>query len=122
MTSPFVVKFFGGCLHPKVCLVMEYCENGSLYHVLQRKDYDITWPTYFRLAKEIVIGVRDLHAMDPPIVHRDLKSLNLLVDKNFSVKVADFGLSRFTEGENTDTLQKLRGTYAYRYVMMMMMK
>eukprot|EP01094_Clydonella_sp_ATCC50884_P029793 TRINITY_DN9476_c0_g1_i1.p1 TRINITY_DN9476_c0_g1~~TRINITY_DN9476_c0_g1_i1.p1 ORF type:complete len:680 (-),score=204.20 TRINITY_DN9476_c0_g1_i1:427-2466(-) len=113
MTSPYVVKFFGGCLAPKVCLVMEYCENGSLYHLLQRKDYDITWPTYFRLAKEILIGVRDLHSMEPPIVHRDLKSLNLLVDKNYSVKVCDFGLSRFTEGENTDTLQKLRGTYAY---------
>jgi AP2-associated kinase len=58
---------------------MEYCSNGSLFHLLQRKDFDLTWPILFRLMDETVSGVNDLHSMEVPIVHRDLKSLNLLV-------------------------------------------
>eukprot|EP00005_Dracoamoeba_jomungandri_P001685 CAMPEP_0174252068 /NCGR_PEP_ID=MMETSP0439-20130205/1699_1 /TAXON_ID=0 /ORGANISM="Stereomyxa ramosa, Strain Chinc5" /LENGTH=173 /DNA_ID=CAMNT_0015332553 /DNA_START=281 /DNA_END=802 /DNA_ORIENTATION=- len=54
-----------------------------------------------------------LHSWKPTIVHRDLKSLNLLVDESWTVKVADFGLSRTTSEDNASTLNKLRGTYAY---------
>ena len=77
------------------------------------QDLDLTWDIFFRLCLEISGGVAALHGMDPPIVHRDLKSLNLLVDEALSVKVCDFGLSRFTGGGDESTLQKMRGTYAY---------
>jgi serine/threonine protein kinase len=46
------------------------------------------------MALDVVKGMNYLHRCSPPVVHRDLKSPNLLVDKNWTVKVADFGLSR----------------------------
>ena len=79
MHSPHVVQFYGGCLQPKICLVMEYCSHGSLYHLFQRKELDFNWTLFFRLALETVEGVLALHNHTPTIVHRDLKSLNLLV-------------------------------------------
>jgi len=112
--SSHVVKFYGGCLQPKICLVMEYCSNGSLYHLLQRKEFSFEWSLFFRLNIETVQGVLALHTMSPPIVHRDLKSLNLLVNSEYSVKVCDFGVSRYTAGSSDDsTLGKVRGTLAY---------
>jgi len=112
--SPHVVQFYGGCLQPKICLVMEYCSHGSLYHLFQRKELDFNWTLFFRLALETVEGVLALHNHTPTIVHRDLKSLNLLVNSDYSVKVCDFGLSRVVQSsQDESTLGKLRGTYAY---------
>ena len=62
---------------------MEYCSNGSLYHLFQRKELKIEWPMLFRLCLETVEGVLALHSHVPQIVHRDLKSLNLLVSYFF---------------------------------------
>jgi len=92
---------------------MEFCSRGSLYHVLQSDKYDIGWDKTFRFALETVKGIECLHTWDPPIVHRDLKSLNLLVNEKWEVKVCDFGLSRFNTGSNLETLVKMRGTFAY---------
>jgi len=111
--SPTVVYFYGAVLEPKLCMVMEYCSRGSLYHVLQNDKYDIGWDRTFRFALETVKGIETLHTWDPPIVHRDLKSLNLLVNEKWEVKVCDFGLSRFNTGSNLETLGKMRGTFAY---------
>jgi len=114
INSNHVVKFYGGCLQPKICLVMEYCSNGSLYHLLQRKELKFDWAMFFRLCIETVAGVLALHNNIPQVVHRDLKSLNLLVDSQYCVKVCDFGLSRaIQESQDESTLGKLRGTYAY---------
>jgi len=111
--SPAVVYFYGAVLEPKLCMVMEYCSRGSLYHVLQSDKYEIGWDKTFRFAIETVKGIDCLHNWDPPIVHRDLKSLNLLVNEKWEVKVCDFGLSRFNTGSNLETLGKMRGTFAY---------
>jgi len=111
--SPTVVYFYGAVLEPKLCMVMEFCSRGSLYHVLQNDKYDIGWDKTFRFALETVKGIETLHTWDPSIVHRDLKSLNLLVNEKWEVKVCDFGLSRFNTGSNLETLGKMRGTFAY---------
>jgi len=58
-------------------------------------------------------GINALHKRNPPIMHRDLKSLNLLVTETWDVKVCDFGLSRFDTSSNMKTLTKVRGTYCY---------
>jgi len=114
--DPNIVLFYGFILEPKFCIVMELCENGSLYHYLKMKP-DITWDKVFKWVTEATCGINVLHLWKPAIVHRDLKSLNLLLDKELNVKVCDFGLSRFIAGEDfsdpDQTLQKLRGTYAY---------
>ena len=47
-----------------------------------------------RFAMDTACGMRYLHELDTPILHRDLKTPNLLVDKDFSIKISDFGLAR----------------------------
>jgi len=112
MRSPNIVYFYGIVLRPKVCMVMQYCARGSLAHVLRTKA-EIEWPTVLKWCQQITAGVRDLHFWEPPIIHRDLKTLNILVDESGNCKVADFGISRFCVEENSSSLYKVRGTYAY---------
>jgi len=100
-------------LEPKLCMVMEFCSRDSLYHVMNTKKYDIGWDKFFKFALQMTRGVECLHNWTPQIVHRDFKSLNLLVNEAWDCKVADFGLSRFNTAENLETLSKIRGTFAY---------
>mmetsp|Transcript_44626 Transcript_44626/g.112459 ORF Transcript_44626/g.112459 Transcript_44626/m.112459 type:complete len:909 (-) Transcript_44626:74-2800(-) len=112
--SPNVVFFYGATIRPNLCMVMEFCHKGTLYDVLNDKSAVVDWPLFFKFAKDMVRGTWCLHSWKPQIVHRDLKTLNLLVDQNNTVKVCDFGQSRFTEGQaSNSTLAKLRGTYHY---------
>ena len=88
-----VVALYGISLRPRYRLVMAYCEGGSLFDHLH-SDREITWRTRVRLALEIAQGLAFLHACKPPILHRDLKSQNILLDEAGHAKLADFGLSR----------------------------
>lgn len=113
--SPYIVHFYGATLEPKLVICLEYCSKGSLFHFLQDPENELTWSLVIRWMSEAVRGIDTLHQWKPAaIVHRDLKTLNLLVDKNMTLKVCDFGLSRFIQAEQAPaTLFKLRGTYAY---------
>lgn len=113
LRSPCVVFFYGAILKPQMCMVMEWCAKGSLYDCMKNLDYVFDWKRFFAIVDDMTKGINCLHSWKPQIVHRDLKSLNLLVDGNWTVKVCDFGLSRNVEEDNQNTLNKLRGTYAY---------
>lgn len=112
--SPYMVTFYGASVEPKLTMVMEYCSRGSLYHVLNNKQMDLMWDQALMFCSDMACGMEVLHNFKPdPIVHRDLKSLNLLVTQDWRVKVCDFGLSRMTGGNNLETFKKLCGTFAY---------
>jgi ankyrin repeat protein len=114
LQHPNLIKFYGWQLRPAMLMVMELCENGSLYDLLNRKHLPIEWSHMLQWALETTLGVRALHTAKPKsIVHRDLKSLNLLIAKDYHVRVCDFGLSRHSTNSNMETLGKLRGTMAY---------
>lgn len=76
-------------------------------------DIQLTWSRCLKFAIDAVEAVNFLHTYDPPIVHRDIKSLNLLIRKNWDVLLGDMGLARLQTTDNVDTMKKMRGTYLY---------
>ncbi|KAI8472913.1 MAG: hypothetical protein J3K34DRAFT_502100 [Monoraphidium minutum] len=101
LRHPNVVMFLGVCLRPP-CVVTEYCSLGSLYDVLRRARRDaafgarLTWTRRLLMALDAAKGMLYLHSHEPvAILHRDLKSPNLLVAKDWTVQVGDFNLSRY---------------------------
>jgi serine/threonine protein kinase len=110
---PNIVHFYGASFKPKLCMVMEYCARNSLFNCLKDETIDIGWDRAIQLMKETTLGINALHTNEPMIMHRDLKSLNLLVTDDWKIKVADFGLSRFDTAEALETLKQMRGTFAY---------
>lgn len=95
---PNVVLFMGAVTkRPHLSIVTEYLPRGSLFRLIHRASGGELWDKRrrLRIALDVAKGINYLHCLSPPIVHWDLKSPNLLVDKNWTVKVCDFGLSRF---------------------------
>ncbi|CAK9272810.1 unnamed protein product [Sphagnum jensenii] len=95
LRHPNVVLFMGAVTKPpNLSIITEFCPRGSLYRLLHRPNRELDEKRRIRMALDVVKGMNYLHRCSPPVVHRDLKSPNLLVDKNWTVKVCDFGLSR----------------------------
>ncbi|VFQ99013.1 unnamed protein product [Cuscuta campestris] len=95
---PNVVLFMGAVTkRPHLSIVTEYLPRGSLYRLIHRPANGeiLDKRRRLRMALDVAKGINYLHCLSPPVVHWDLKSPNLLVDKNWTVKVCDFGLSRF---------------------------
>ncbi|KAK9807281.1 hypothetical protein WJX73_007482 [Symbiochloris irregularis] len=96
---PNVVLFMGVCLQP-ACLVTEWCSRGSVYDILAKARKNpalaaqLEWPRRLAIALDAAKGMLQLHSHRPVILHRDLKSPNLVVDKHWRCKVTDFNLSR----------------------------
>eukprot|EP00250_Pteridium_aquilinum_P013536 c21400_g2_i2 orf=780-4208(-) len=95
MRHPNVVLFMGAVMRaPNLSIVTEFLPRGSLYRLIHRSNNQPDEKRRMRMALDVARGMNYLHTSTPVIVHRDLKSPNLLVDKNWVVKVCDFGLSR----------------------------
>ncbi|KAL5661202.1 hypothetical protein ACJX0J_028327, partial [Zea mays] len=101
-------------------LVYEYMENGSLDRWLHRRDREgapapLDWPTRLAIAVDAAKGLSYMHHdCAPPIVHRDVKSSNILLDPDFQAKIADFGLARILArpGE-PQSVSAIGGTFGY---------
>ncbi|XP_026408695.1 dual specificity protein kinase shkD-like isoform X1 [Papaver somniferum] len=94
---------------PHPCIITEFLPRGSLFQLLHRNFVTMDWRRRVNMALDVARGMNYLHQWDPPIVNCDLKSSNLLVDKNWTVKVGDFGLSRLKHATFLTT-KKWRGT------------
>ena len=75
-------------------LVMEFMQLGSLYDLLHNESMLIEGEVILPILRDIVQGLRFLHSHEPPVIHGDLKTPNILVDSKLHAKVADFGLSQ----------------------------
>uniref|UniRef100_A0A0R0LEA9 non-specific serine/threonine protein kinase n=1 Tax=Glycine max TaxID=3847 RepID=A0A0R0LEA9_SOYBN len=98
LRHPNVLLFMGAVYsQERLAIVTELLPRGSLFKNLHRNNQTLDIRRRLRMALDVARGMNYLHHRNPPIVHRDLKSSNLLVDKNWTVKVGDFGLSRLKD-------------------------
>jgi len=91
-------------------LVLEFMDYGSLHDLLRNETLTPNGEIILQMIRDIVQGIQFLHASKPTILHGDLKAKNILVDKRFRAKVADFGFSHVNT-DNTNSV--LRGTPFY---------
>ncbi|KAK4602874.1 hypothetical protein RGQ29_011742 [Quercus rubra] len=109
-----LVNLVGYCVDKgQHMLIYEFMSNGSLANLLYGEGERIlSWDERLQIALDISHGIEYLHeGAVPPVIHRDLKSANILLDRSMRAKVADFGLSKeeVFDGRNSG----LKGTYGY---------
>uniref|UniRef100_A0A0D3GVG8 Protein kinase domain-containing protein n=1 Tax=Oryza barthii TaxID=65489 RepID=A0A0D3GVG8_9ORYZ len=105
-----VLQFYGACTRPqKYCIVTEYMPGGNLYDFLHKQNNVLDLLTILRIAISISKGMNYLHQNN--IIHRDLKTANLLMGYHQVVKIADFGVAR--QGNQEGQMTAETGTYRW---------
>eukprot|EP00937_MAST-01D_sp_MAST-1D-sp2_P003764 g3764.t1 len=114
LRHPRVIQVYGAFEEgDELNLVMEYAQNGDVRQMLDRYDAEDVafdeeyWELATRLAEQAVAGVR--YVLGQGILHRDLKCLNLLLDRDHKVKVSDFGLAKATEAARFGASSRTEG-------------
>ncbi|KAG0542162.1 hypothetical protein BDA96_02G079400 [Sorghum bicolor] len=111
-----IVKLYGFCSHPKYqFLVYDYIERGNLHITLENEDLakELNWKKRVAIVRDVAQAILYLHhECNPPIIHRDITSNNILLDATFKAYVSDFGIARMLKPDSSNW-SELAGTYGY---------
>lgn len=120
---PHLVKLLGYCCEDEErLLVYEFMPRGSLEnHLFKRISATVPWGTRLKIAIGAAKGLAFLHGASTPVIYRDFKASNILLDSEFTAKLSDFGLAKMgPEGSETHVTTRVMGTHGYaapEYVM-----
>ncbi|KAF5740172.1 hypothetical protein HS088_TW11G00238 [Tripterygium wilfordii] len=114
--NPCLVNLIGFCseIKDKKLIVVEYMPNGSLYDLLHSSSTPPAWSRRVLFALQLAKAIQFLHSSNPPVIHRDIKSSNVLIDRHWNTRLGDFGLA--LRGHVEDVLVKCTppaGTLGY---------
>jgi serine/threonine-protein kinase TNNI3K len=106
-----IVTFYGACVEPpRIGIVQEFCDNGSLYNLISKHKRNIPWKMRLQILMDVAKGMNFLHSKN--IIHRDLKSDNILLTSLNRAKISDFGISRMKDFVQTQMTRAV-GTSNY---------
>uniref|UniRef100_A0ACD5ZUH3 Uncharacterized protein n=1 Tax=Avena sativa TaxID=4498 RepID=A0ACD5ZUH3_AVESA len=111
-----LVKLIGYCYEDQHrMLVYEYMGNGSLEkHLFKSLDGSMPWMTRMKIALGAAKGLAFLHDADTPVIYRDFKASNILLDSDYTTKLSDFGLAKDgPQGDATHVTTRIMGTHGY---------
>ncbi|KAG9156284.1 hypothetical protein Leryth_009163 [Lithospermum erythrorhizon] len=111
-----LVKLIGYCCEDEHrLLVYEYLPRGSLENQLFRRySVSLPWSTRMKIALEAAKGLAFLHEADKPVLFRDFKASNILLDSDYTAKLSDFGLAKDgPEGDKSHVSTRVMGTHGY---------
>ncbi|KAI3771703.1 hypothetical protein L6452_02870 [Arctium lappa] len=119
---PNLVKLIGYCIEDdQRLLVYEFMTRGSLENHLFRRTIPLPWSNRIKIATGAAKGLAFLHEGTEPIIYRDFKTSNILLDTEYNAKLSDFGLAKAgPQGDKTHVSTRVVGTYGYaapEYVM-----
>lgn len=123
LQHPHLVKLVGYCIEDdQRLLVYEFMPRGSLENHLFRKSLPLPWSIRMKIALGAANGLAFLHEeAERPVIYRDFKTSNILLDADYNAKLSDFGLAKDgPEGDKTHVSTRVMGTYGYaapEYVM-----
>ncbi|CAL0315294.1 unnamed protein product [Lupinus luteus] len=111
-----LVSLVGYCIQDsKRLLVYDYVPNNNLYFHLHEEGRSVLgWANRVKIAAGAARGIAYLHEdCNPRVIHRDIKSSNILLDYNFEAQVSDFGLAKLALDANTHITTRVMGTFGY---------
>jgi Protein tyrosine and serine/threonine kinase len=115
LRHPNILSFLGACVKaPNLMIVTEFMARGTLFDILHQSQMSVTWAMRRKMALDTCRGMRYLH--ESKLLHRDLKSSNLMLDNDFNCKVGDFGLTRISKGAVAAQMTGQCGTFQYMAV------
>ncbi|XP_076912552.1 uncharacterized protein LOC143570920 [Bidens hawaiensis] len=112
-----LVSLLGYCSdNNEMILVYEYMPNETIEHHLHKADTPLTWMQRLKISIGAAEGLDYLHTgvgTQLGVIHRDVKSSNILLDEYWTAKIADFGLSKIIDQQTSGVSTRLKGTFGY---------